>query len=58
MHDVVDPAFALAIGQWLRRERGYRRAWLETAMRHLPFRRADFPARLSADVRDCLAAED
>ena len=28
------------------------------ATRHLPFRRDDIPARLSDDVRDCLAAED
>jgi len=58
MHDIVDPGFAEAIGQWLRRERAGRRAWLDASMRHLPFRRGDIPARLPADVRDCLAAED
>jgi predicted N-acyltransferase len=58
MHDIADPGFAAAVGQWLRRERSYRRAWFENAMRHLPFRRAGIPARLSDDVRDCLAAED
>jgi predicted N-acyltransferase len=58
MHDIADPSFAAAIGQWLRRERAHRRAWLATAMRHLPFRRADILARISSDVRDCLAAED
>jgi predicted N-acyltransferase len=58
MHDIADPGFAAAIGQWLRRERSHRRAWIEAAMRHLPFRRAGIPATLSDDVRDCLAAED
>jgi hypothetical protein len=58
MHDIADPGFSTAIGQWLRRERSYRRAWFESAMRHLPFRHAAIPARLSDDVRDCLAAED
>ncbi len=58
MHDVADPEFSEAIGHWLRRERSHRRAWLHAAMRHLPFRRADIPASLSDDVRDCLAAED
>ena len=58
MHDIADPGFSAAIGQWLRRERSYRRAWFESAMRHLPFRRDGIPARLSDDVRDRLAAED
>jgi len=58
MHDIVDPRFATAIGTWLERERGARRRWLREAVRHLPFRRADIPARLPGDVRDCLAEED
>jgi predicted N-acyltransferase len=58
MHDIADPGFSAAIGQWLQRERSYRRAWFEAAMRHLPFRRDGIPARLSDDVRDRLAAED
>jgi predicted N-acyltransferase len=58
MHDIADPGFSSAIGQWLRRERSHRRAWFESAMSHLPFRRAVIPDRLSDDVRDCLAAED
>jgi predicted N-acyltransferase len=58
MHEIADPGFSSTIGQWLRRERLHRRAWFESAMRHLPFRRAAIPARLSDDVRDSLAAED
>ncbi|MEX1993567.1 MAG: GNAT family N-acetyltransferase [Steroidobacteraceae bacterium] len=58
MHDIADPRFAAAIGSWLARERGARRLWLREAVRHLPFRRADIPARLPVDVRDCLAEED
>jgi len=58
MHEIADPRFAAAIGSWLARERGARRRWLREAVRHLPFRRADIPARLPVDVRDCLAEED
>ena len=58
MHDIVDPRFAAAISDWLGRERVRKQAWLRAAAGHLPFRRDDFPARLTADVRDCLAAED
>ena len=38
MHEVADPRFAAAIGDWLRRERDDRRAWLREAAMHLPFR--------------------
>jgi hypothetical protein len=58
MHEIVDPRFAAPIGAWLARERRRRRRWLAEAVRHLPFRREEIPARLPADVRDCLAAED
>lgn len=58
LHEIADPRFAVAIRDWLKRERSHRRAYLRAAADHLPFRRADIPARLSADVRDCLAAED
>jgi hypothetical protein len=58
MHEIADPGFNAAIGDWLRRERNLRREWLREAVRHLPFRRDDIPARLGPDVRDCLAAED
>lgn len=58
LHEIADPRFAAAIGGWLERERAHRRAWLRAAVRHLPFRRAEIPARLTADVRDCMAAED
>jgi len=58
LHEIADPGFAEAIGSWLGRERAYRRAWLRAAVNHLPFRRAEIPARLGADVRDCMAAED
>lgn len=58
MHDIADPRCAAAIGDWLARERDRRRAYLRAAVCHLPFRRADIPARLPADVRDCLAADD
>ena len=37
---------------------GGRREWLREAATHLPFRRADIPARLDADVRYRLAPED
>ncbi len=58
MHAIADPRFAAAIGDWLGREQDGRRAWLREAAAHLPFRRADIPARLDADVRNRLAAED
>jgi predicted N-acyltransferase len=58
MHEIADPRFAGAIGEWLSRERAARREWLGEAALHLPFRRADIPARLDPDVRDRLAAED
>ncbi len=58
LHDISDPRFAAAIRDWLRRETADRRAYLRAAADHLPFRRADIPARLAADVRNCLAAED
>ena len=57
-HAFADPRFAEAIGAWLVRERAERRNWLRLAVNHLPFRREDFPDRLPADVRDCMAAED
>jgi uncharacterized protein len=58
LHEIVDPRFAAAIGEWLARERDGRRQWLRAAATHLPFRRADIPARLDADVRYRLAPED
>jgi predicted N-acyltransferase len=58
MHDIVDPRFGAAIGEWLARERAARRDGLREAATHLPFRRADIPARLDADVRYRLAPED
>ncbi|MBM4218645.1 MAG: N-acetyltransferase [Gammaproteobacteria bacterium] len=58
LHEVADPRFAAAIGDWLARERRLRSAWLADAARHLPFRRADIPARLDPDVRHRLAAEN
>ncbi|MGB5132071.1 MAG: GNAT family N-acetyltransferase [Steroidobacteraceae bacterium] len=58
LHDIANPRFAAAIREWLERDRAQRRAYLRAAAEHLPFRRADIPARLPADVRDCLAAED
>jgi predicted N-acyltransferase len=57
-HEIADARFAAAVSDWLARERSGRRAWLEAASWHLPFRRADIPARLDPDVRDRLAAED
>jgi hypothetical protein len=54
----VDSRFADAIGEWLGRERAARREWLRVAATHLPFRRADIPARLDADVRNRLDPED
>ncbi len=58
LHEIADPRFSAAIGDWLSREREGRRAWLEGAAWHLPFRRADIPARLDPDVRHRLAPED
>ena len=58
MHEIADERFAAAIGDWLARERDVRRAWLDEAAGHLPFRRADIPARLDPDVRDRVAPED
>jgi predicted N-acyltransferase len=58
LHEIADPRFAAAIRDWLKREESRRRAYLRAAVDHLPFRRADIPARLAANVRDCLAAED
>lgn len=58
LHEIGDARFAAPIGAWLARERRRRRQWLAQAVKHLPFRREDIPARLPADVRDCLAAED
>jgi uncharacterized protein len=58
LHEIADPRFAEAIGGWLARERAARYEWLREAALHLPFRRADIPARLDFDVRDRLAAED
>ncbi|MGH8131209.1 MAG: GNAT family N-acetyltransferase [Steroidobacteraceae bacterium] len=58
LHEIADERFGAAIGAWLGREREERRGWLREAVRHLPFRRADIPARLDSDVRDCMAAED
>ena len=58
LHEIAQPRFAAAIRDWLKRERTLRLAYLRAAADHLPFRRADIPARLSVDVRDCLAAED
>ncbi len=58
MHEIGEPRFAAAIGDWLGRERERRAGWLAEAAAHLPFRRADIPARLDANVRNRLAAED
>ena len=58
MHDILEPRFAAAIGDWLGRARIRRQAWLRAAGRHMPFRRDGIPATLPDDVRDCLAAED
>ena len=58
MHEIADPRFAAAIGDWLSRERSAMQEWLEAAAWHLPFRQDDIPARLEFDVRDRLAAED
>jgi predicted N-acyltransferase len=57
-HEIADPRFARAIAGWLARERAGRREWLAAAASHLPFRRADIPARLGSDVRHRLAPED
>ena len=58
VHEIVDARFGEAIAAWLGRERHERRRWLREAVSHLPFRRADIPARLEDDVRNSLAAED
>jgi predicted N-acyltransferase len=58
LHEIADPRFAAAIGEWLARERDGRRQWLREAALHLPFRRADIPARLDPDVRNRVAPED
>ena len=58
LHEMEDARFGAAIGEWLERERAQRTKWLAAAALHLPFRRADIPARLNPDVRDRLAAED
>jgi uncharacterized protein len=58
MHEIMDKRFAVAIADWLERERDVRRSWLDEAAGHLPFRRADIPARLDPDVRDRVAPED
>lgn len=58
LHEMQDGRFGAAIGEWLGRERAERTRWLMAAASHLPFRRADIPARLDADVRNRLAAED
>ncbi|MFZ2508703.1 MAG: GNAT family N-acetyltransferase [Steroidobacteraceae bacterium] len=58
LHEFAQARFAAAIAAWLKREQAEQRAYLRAAAAHLPFRRADIPARLTADVRDCLAAED
>jgi predicted N-acyltransferase len=58
LHEMADMRFGAAIADWLARERAARRSWLSEAALHLPFRRADIPARLDIDVRNRLAAED
>ena len=58
VHEIEDRRFAAAIGDWLARERAARRDGLREAATHLPFRRADIPARLEADVRYRVAPED
>jgi predicted N-acyltransferase len=58
LHEMEDRRFGAAIGEWLSREREMRTAWQAEAALHLPFRRADIPARLDPDVRHRLAAED
>ena len=58
LHDIAEPRFAAAIRDWLERDTARQRAYLSAAALHLPFRRADIPARLPADVRSYLAAED
>ena len=58
MHAIADRRFGAAIGEWLEKERSARRAWLDDAATHLPFRRGEIPARLDPDVRNRLAAED
>ncbi len=46
LHEMQDDRFGSAIGEWLGRERAHRAEWLGAAASHLPFRRADIPARL------------
>jgi hypothetical protein len=58
LHEMEDRHFGAAIAEWLGRERAAREQWLAAASSHLPFRRADIPARLDPDVRHRLAAED
>lgn len=58
LHEMEDPRFGAAIADWLAREREMRGEWLAAAASHLPFRRADIPARLDPDVRHRLAAKD
>jgi len=58
LHEMQDGRFGAAIAEWLGRERSHRSRWLAAAAGHLPFRRADIPARLEPDVRNRLAAED
>jgi hypothetical protein len=57
-HEMAEQRFGAAIADWLERERAGRRAWLEEAALHLPFRRPAIPASLDPDVRDRMAAED
>jgi predicted N-acyltransferase len=58
MHEIADPRFAAAIGDWLARERLAMQDWLAAAAGHLPFRQGGIPASLEDDVRHRLAAED
>jgi predicted N-acyltransferase len=58
MHEIADPFCASAIADWLGEERALREAAFGDAARHLPFRRADIPARLDPDVRNRMAPED
>jgi uncharacterized protein len=58
MHEIADERFALAIRDWLDRERTGRQLWIEAATGHLPFRRPSNPDSLGEHVRHRLAAED
>ena len=58
VHEIADPRFSAAIGDWLARERAAMQEWLSAATAHLPFRQGAIPASLEADVRDRMAAED